>query len=83
MSAKLHVLILWLALYEKHHINMGCNLSHYTVMQSCVTQNVTKNMCIYMACCIVECYRHCSESISYYSYIVEMRLAGFTSSFKY
>jgi hypothetical protein len=34
MSAKLQVLILWLALYEKHHINMGCNLNHYTVMQS-------------------------------------------------
>jgi hypothetical protein len=45
MSAKLQVVILWLALYEKHHINMGCNLSHYSVMQSCVTQDVTKNMC--------------------------------------
>jgi hypothetical protein len=46
MSAKLQVLILWLALYEKHHINMGCNLSHYSVMQSRITQDVTKNMCI-------------------------------------
>jgi hypothetical protein len=42
MSAKLQILILRLALFEKHYFNIGCNLSQYSVMQSCAAQDVTK-----------------------------------------